>query len=145
MTTSTPISNKNSAGATRNGVAEGAPKLLLRLEGAAACAAAVYFYVYLSGGWSLFALLFFAPDIFMLGYLAGPSIGSAVYNIGHTYLSPVALALLGLVLGQPMLLLVALIWVSHVGFDRAVGYGLKYKTSFQHTHLGLPFGGKAEA
>src|SRR3954470_22529461 len=30
----------------------------------------------------------------------------------------------------------ALIWFAHIGLDRALGYGLKYDDSFQHTHLG---------
>jgi hypothetical protein len=31
---------------------------------------------------------------------------------------------------------VALIWLAHIGFDRALGYGLKYKAGFGFTHLG---------
>lgn len=31
---------------------------------------------------------------------------------------------------------VALIAVAHIGFDRALGYGLKYSSAFTHTHLG---------
>ncbi|HEY2386937.1 MAG TPA: DUF4260 family protein, partial [Candidatus Binatia bacterium] len=30
----------------------------------------------------------------------------------------------------------ALIWLAHIGMDRLLGYGLKYPTSFHHTHLG---------
>jgi hypothetical protein len=29
----------------------------------------------------------------------------------------------------------ALIWLAHIGADRALGYGLKYPTRFQDTHL----------
>ena len=29
----------------------------------------------------------------------------------------------------------ALIWLTHIGVDRAVGYGLKYPTDFKDTHL----------
>jgi hypothetical protein len=29
----------------------------------------------------------------------------------------------------------ALIWLAHIGLDRALGYGLKYPTAFRHTHL----------
>ena len=32
---------------------------------------------------------------------------------------------------------IAAIWVAHVGFDRALGYGLKYADGFGFTHLGL--------
>jgi hypothetical protein len=34
------------------------------------------------------------------------------------------------------LLLVGIIWVAHIGFDRLLGYGLKYETGFKDTHLG---------
>ena len=30
---------------------------------------------------------------------------------------------------------VALIWLVHIGGDRAIGYGLKYPTRFKDTHL----------
>ncbi|MGQ7476239.1 DUF4260 family protein [Streptococcus suis] len=29
-----------------------------------------------------------------------------------------------------------LIWLAHIGWDRAFGYGLKYESGFKHTHLG---------
>ena len=28
-----------------------------------------------------------------------------------------------------------LIWLTHIGVDRAIGYGLKYPTGFKDTHL----------
>ena len=31
---------------------------------------------------------------------------------------------------------VALVWAAHIGFDRALGYGLKLPHGFQSTHLG---------
>jgi hypothetical protein len=31
---------------------------------------------------------------------------------------------------------IPLIWVAHIGFDRLLGYGLKYPTGFGNTHLG---------
>ena len=33
-------------------------------------------------------------------------------------------------------LVAGLIWIAHVGFDRALGYGLKYASGFGDTHLG---------
>ena len=32
---------------------------------------------------------------------------------------------------------IALIWLAHIGFDRAAGFGLKYTGAFGDTHLGL--------
>jgi hypothetical protein len=123
---------------TRGGIVTGTPKLLLRLEGAAVLAAASAAYAQTGQGWGLFALLFLVPDLSMLGYLAGPRFGAATYNSGHSYLSPLALGAAGLLMVMPMLLPLALIWAAHIGFDRALGYGLKYGTAFTHTHLGLP-------
>ncbi|WP_435349143.1 DUF4260 family protein [Haloarchaeobius sp. HRN-SO-5] len=67
--------------------------------------------------------------------LAGPRIGSYGYNLVHTYVSPLALAGVGLWLTTPLAVLVALVWAAHIGADRLVGYGLKYPTGFNDTHL----------
>lgn len=114
----------------------GFPRLLLRLEGLVVLLLSLNFYNELDQSWLLFFLLILVPDISMLGYLAGTGAGAILYNIGHTYLFPAGLALLGYMLGQPFLYSLALIWSAHIGFDRAIGYGLKYNTSFQRTHLG---------
>lgn len=47
------------------------PDLLVRLEGLAALVLAVWWYAAHGGNWVLFAVLFLAPDIAMLGYLGG--------------------------------------------------------------------------
>lgn len=111
------------------------PKLLLRGEGLIlALFALVSFYV-LAGPWWLFLVLILAPDLSMLGYLAGSRFGSITYNAAHTYIAPVALGALGLWQGAELLVLLALIWTTHIGFDRVIGYGLKYPTAFADTHL----------
>ena len=117
------------------GVVAGSAKAILRLEGAVVLAAASIAYAGIGRGWVLFALLFFVPDISMLGYLGGRRLGAAVYNVGHTYIAPAALAAYGLFQSQPLALAVALIWIAHIGFDRLLGFGLKYETAFGHTHL----------
>jgi len=118
------------------GEVEGAPRLLLRLEGAAALAGAAAAYARLGGGWGLFALLFLAPDLAMLGYLVSRRAGAAWYNAAHSYVGPALLAALGATDGAHGLLLVACIWAAHIGFDRVLGYGLKYGSGFGDTHLG---------
>ena len=118
------------------GAVSGAPRLVLRLEGAAALAGASLAYSALGGRWGVFALLFLIPDLSMLGYLAGRRVGAACYNAAHSYLGPALLASLGVSSGAHGLLCVAFIWAAHVGFDRLLGYGLKYGTSFGDTHLG---------
>jgi hypothetical protein len=112
----------------------GAPKTLLRAEDALVLCGAVAAYHHLGGPWALFALLFLAPDLSMLGYAAGPRAGAAVYNAVHTYLAPAALAVAGIWL--PSLLPLAAIWSAHIAADRILGYGLKYASGFGDTHLG---------
>lgn len=120
-----------------SGAVTGTAKILLRLEGAALLAASVTAFAMLGGAWSTFALTFLLPDLSLLGYLAGARVGAIAYNFGHSTLSPVVLAGLGLALGAPAALLAASIWAAHIGFDRMLGYGLKYGAGFRHTHLGL--------
>lgn len=114
----------------------GVPRLLLRLEGACVLAASLGLYHRYGSGWLLFALLFLAPDLSMLGYLMGPRVGARAYNAVHTYLLPFVLGGLSLLLNVVWLPGLALVWAAHIGFDRMLGYGLKYPTAFQDTHLG---------
>lgn len=118
-------------------VVAGVPNLVLRAEGAILMAASVAGYAQTGAGWGMFALLFLVPDVFMLGYLRGPRLGAAVYNLGHSTILPFLVIGMGLMV-PGVLLPVGLIWMAHVGFDRAVGYGLKYASGFKHTHLSAP-------
>ena len=136
MTTTTmTMTSTTTERAVFPGGVSGAPRVMLRLEGAAALALAVAAYAHVGGAWSLFAMLFLAPDLAFFGYLAGPRVGAIAYNAMHSYLGPAVLGALALTL-TPAMLPVALIWAAHVGFDRMLGYGLKYGTAFGHTHLG---------
>lgn len=54
----------------------------------------------------------------------------------HTYVLPLALVCFGFFAGMPVAIAGGLIWIAHIGFDRALGYGLKYQTAFGDTHLG---------
>lgn len=112
-----------------------APGPLLRLEGLALLAAAVVVYGQLGASWWLFAGLLLVPDVGLAGYLAGPRIGAAAYNLTHTMVLPLALGAWALAAGATTALAVAVIWLAHLGMDRAVGYGLKYRTAAADTHL----------
>ncbi|MFH6907384.1 DUF4260 domain-containing protein [Vibrio fluvialis] len=114
----------------------GQPKILLRLEGLCILLISLLFYSTSGFSWSLFGLLFLVPDIALLGYLFNPRVGSVAYNITHSLLIPLGLAAVGVILGVSLALSLATIWIAHIGFDRALGYGLKYGTGFTHTHLG---------
>lgn len=119
-----------------SGAARGPVRLVLRLEGLVLLVASVLAYAcLLAADGALFAALFLVPDVALLGYLAGPRVGALAYNTTHALLGPLALAAVGLV-AAPAVLPYALIWLAHIGFDRALGYGLKYPSAFGDTHLG---------
>lgn len=110
---------------------------LLRIEGFAAFVIAVTAFQVMGGNWWIFALLILAPDLSMLGWLAGPKAGARVYNVAHTYTLPALLGSVAWALSATWLMPFALIWVAHIGLDRAIGYGLKYPEDFRVTHLGV--------
>jgi Domain of unknown function (DUF4260) len=111
------------------------PGLLLHIEGAAVLLAAGVFYHQLHASWLWFAVLFLTPDLFMLGYLTNKKVGAAVYNLGHTYTVPLLLLSVLWLLWQASYVWISLIWLAHLGFDRMLGYGLKYETAFKDTHF----------
>ena len=49
---------------------------------------------------------------------------------------PMSLMVLGFGMASPLTLSIAMIWLAHIGIDRALGYGLKYSAGFGFTHLG---------
>lgn len=100
-------------------------------------AVSVVLYARTGASWWLFAALWLAPDLSILGYLAGPCRGSRVYNAAHTYTIPITLAVCALLLRANALLPFALIWVNHIAVDRLMGYGLKFSNGFDSTHLGM--------
>jgi hypothetical protein len=111
------------------------PALLLRIEEFFLLAAAVLVYVHFHFSWLLFAVLFLAPDLFMLGYLVNSRVGAAAYNLGHFLMVPLALFFAAYSAHRPLLLAISIIWAAHIAFDRALGYGLKYPAQFKDTHL----------
>jgi Domain of unknown function (DUF4260) len=111
------------------------PSLLLKIEEATLLIASLFAYYHLQASWLLFAILFLTPDLFMLGYLINPRIGSATYNLAHTLFLPVTLALIVYTTHHEHLTAIALIWIAHIALDRLLGYGLKYPTHFKDTHL----------
>lgn len=106
-----------------------------RAEGAAVLVTALIAYAWLDASWLLFAALLLAPDLGMLGYLAGPRAGAITYNAVHVYAGAAAAILAG-VAGVSWALPVGLIWAAHIGMDRGLGYGLKLPTGFRDTHMG---------
>ena len=115
-------------------------KRLLQVEGLALLAASLVAFSTLNASWWMYLALFFVPDIAFVAYLAGPRVGAIAYNVLHSTIGPILLAgaawWLGFdILGQ-VCVATAVIWIGHVGFDRMLGYGLKYASGFKDTHLG---------
>jgi len=120
----------------RSGSVVGGVGVLLRLEGLALFVVATAVFSLVHGHWSLYAWLFLSPDLSLAFYLAGPKAGAAAYNALHSSIGPLLLGLAGLTLGAATIVPVAIIWLAHIGFDRAAGFGLKYASAFGDTHLG---------
>lgn len=111
-------------------------RTLVRLEGLTVLCVAVLLYARSDFGWGLFAVCFLIPDLSFIGYVAGPRVGSVVYNAAHSYVGVGAAVVVALVSPGVIPLAVGLIWAAHIGLDRLVGYGLKYPEGFGFTHLG---------
>ena len=86
--------------------------------------------------WWLTLILFFAPDLSFLGYLAGPKVGAVGYNAVHIYGFGAVLMAVGWLMAMPVVVELGALWLGHSGFDRMLGYGLKLSSGFQDTHLG---------
>jgi hypothetical protein len=127
----------DSFGADSSGAAGGV-RALLRLEGLALLAGALALYAQTGAPWTLFLVLFLVPDLSFAFYVAGARAGAVAYDAAHSTIGPIALAAVARLGGTQtgMLFSFALIWFAHVGFDRALGYGLKYASGFSDTHLG---------
>jgi hypothetical protein len=111
------------------------PSRLLHIDGAVVLVLALFGYWMTQGNWWVFALLLFAPDLSMLGYLGGARTGAAVYNVVHMYLLPAMLLVVSILLANLWMTHGAMIWFAHIGIDRLLGYGLKYPTAFKDTHF----------
>lgn len=121
---------------TITGEATGTVRWILRLEGLCMLIGALLIYTKLNFSWGMFALFFLTPDISLLAYLSGSRAGALAYNTAHSYIGAIICLVVGYLIPTPTLLGVGIIWCAHIGFDRILGYGLKYSTGFNFTHLG---------
>jgi hypothetical protein len=111
------------------------PGILLRVEGAFVLALSILYYGWVHANWLMFVVLFLVPDLVMLGYLLGIRAGTICYNLVHTLIGPLMLIGYSVPSQANWLLPYALIWIAHIGLDRMLGFGLKYPTRFNDTHL----------
>ncbi len=114
----------------------GGLRRILQLEGLVYFVAGVIAYIQIGGSLLLFVILFLVPDLAFVAYLSGPRAGAWAYNTMHSSVGPLILGALGWWSHDQLALQIAIIWLSHVGFDRMLGYGLKYESGFKDTHLG---------
>lgn len=113
-------------------------KNLLRLEEIAMAAAGIYLLNVHNLNISiwLWLLIFFSPDISMLGYLANSKVGAITYNIFHHKGIAIVIMSIGYFMKVEIVLAIGILIFAHASFDRVLGYGLKYYNSFNNTHLG---------
>lgn len=117
--------------------ATGGVRATLRLEGALVLLACMLAYEATGARWWWFAGAFFLPDLSFIAYAGGAALGARVYNAAHSYAGPLLLAAVALQgRDESWIVPAALVWGAHIGFDRMLGYGLKYETAFADTHLG---------
>ncbi len=87
--------------------------------------------------WWIWLLLFFAPDVSMVGYAINARVGGILYNLFHHKAISGGVLMAGIVTGNTALQATGLLLWGHAAFDRMLGYGLKHLDSFAHTHLGI--------
>jgi hypothetical protein len=119
------------------------PRWFLRLDGLVLLAASVVLFAAQHVAWWIYPALVLVPDVSMVGYLANTRTGALLYNVGHSYLAPAIVVLAGWRTSSPLAIACGVIWLGHVGLDRAMGFGLKYDDAFTSTHLG-PIGPAGE-
>jgi hypothetical protein len=111
-------------------------KQLIQLEEAAMFLFSIFLFSKLSFAWWWFPALILTPDISMLGYVAGNKAGAVAYNFFHHKAFALAVYVIGIYTTNEVLQLTGVILFGHSSMDRMMGYGLKYFTGFQFTHLG---------
>lgn len=117
---------------------------IIKIEEAAITVVSIYFLSRYNLGmpfW-VWALLFFVPDLSMLGYLVNTRVGGFTYNLFHHRAIALALVAIGFLMHMDILTAGGLLLLAHSSFDRMLGYGLKFPDDFKHTNLGWMGKGK---
>jgi hypothetical protein len=115
------------------GVVTGAPRRWLGLEGLVLPAGALIAFGALGQPWWLVPAAILAPDIAMTGDLAGTRPGVHLYNLAHATPLPAVMLGAGYWHADRLVMALALVWLAHIGLDRLLGTGLKYKRPL-HPH-----------
>lgn len=85
--------------------------------------------------WYLIIIVWLSFDLSALGYLIDKKVGAFIYNLVHNYILASALVVIGFTLDNLNIISIGAILITHVGIDRAIGYGLKYSSDFKDTHM----------
>lgn len=109
---------------------------LIKLEEVALFGLGFFMFCTLDYAWWWFPALLLAPDLSMIGYAFGNKAGAWTYNLAHHRGIAIAIYLMGVYLGNNLLLLAGILLFAHSSMDRMFGYGLKYEKGFKFTHLG---------
>lgn len=117
---------------------EKAMAIVIKIEEAAITAVAIYFLTKYNPGLSvwLWVLLFFSPDLSMIGYLVNARTGALTYNLFHHRAVAIVLLATGFWMHMDILISIGLLLAAHSSFDRMLGYGLKFPDNFKHTSSG---------
>ena len=100
-------------------------KMLVKLEEVGLVLLSFYLFLALDYAWWWFPLLFFVPDVSMLGFLINPKVGALTYNFIHHKALSISIYLLGSFTQFPELQLAGLVMLGHSSFDRALGFELQ--------------------
>ncbi|HEV2483151.1 MAG TPA: DUF4260 domain-containing protein [Puia sp.] len=111
-------------------------KQLIKWEEAGMFLLSIFLIAQLHYAWYWWLVWILAPDLSMLAYLGGNRIGAIGYNLVHHKGVAILVYLTGWYWHQPAVEYTGLILFGHSCMDRAMGYGLKYFSGFQDTHLG---------
>jgi hypothetical protein len=111
-------------------------KNLIKCEEAAMFLLSICLFSQLHFAWYWWLIWILAPDLSMIGYAAGNRVGAIAYNLAHHKGIAIVVYLLGLYTVNENMELAGLILFGHSSMDRGMGYGLKYFSGFQDTHLG---------
>lgn len=113
------------------------PITLRRTEAFLTFCLGLWLYSQSGYSWLVFIMLFFLPDVGSVGYLKNHKLGSTLYNLTHWLLWPLALGTYGLITNHDTAKMIAIIWITHICFDRMLGWGFKTGGSFYETGMGL--------
>ena len=110
--------------------------VILRAEQVAILATGIVLWIANGGPPLLLIPAWLLVDLSMIGYLGDPGVGSITYNAAHNLVLPLALLGLGWWTDTGWMVLASGVFLTHIGLDRTLGYGLKLPTDFRDTHLG---------